>query len=94
MQRDLFFVRLFVLCGLVAVSAFSQTAQLTGTVADQSGSVVPGAKVTATNINTGVSRATVANIHSMPWLTILSRPETWLRASDSSSAKASADPVT
>ncbi len=46
---------------LLAACAFGQTAQLTGTVTDQSGSVVPGTKVAATNIDTGVARATVAN---------------------------------
>ena len=45
----------------LAACAFGQTAQLTGTVSDQSAAVVPGAKVTATNVNTGVARSTVVN---------------------------------
>src|SRR5229473_2820548 len=53
--------RLVTLLAILASNAFSQTAQLTGTVADPTGSVVPGAKVAATNIDTGVARATVAN---------------------------------
>src|SRR5712691_6894473 len=54
-------VRVLALLGVLASSAFSQTAQLTGTVTDPTGSVVPGAKIVATNIDTGVARATVAN---------------------------------
>ena len=46
---------------LFANSAFGQTAELTGTITDASGAVVPGAHVTATNIATGVARATVTN---------------------------------
>ncbi|MBX3289100.1 MAG: TonB-dependent receptor [Acidobacteria bacterium] len=49
---------LFVLLG--AVSAFSQaqaaTADLTGSVIDPGGSVVPGATISARNISTGISR--------------------------------------
>jgi hypothetical protein len=52
---------LLALLGVCALNAFSQTAQLTGTITDPTGSVVPGAKVVATNIDTGVARATVAN---------------------------------
>ena len=37
------------------------TAQISGTVKDQSGAVLPGVEVTATNIDTGVSRMTVTN---------------------------------
>jgi hypothetical protein len=54
-------IRLLALLVLLAVSAFSQTAQLTGTVTDPTGSVVVGAKVVATNIDTGVARDTVTN---------------------------------
>lgn len=49
------------LLALFATSAFSQTAQLTGTVTDSSGAAMPAAKVTATNIQTGVARSTTAN---------------------------------
>src|SRR5437879_6125229 len=52
---------LFAFSVLFTSGAFSQTAQLTGTITDQTGSVVPGTKVVATNIDTGVARATVAN---------------------------------
>jgi len=44
-----------------AACAFGQTAQLTGTVTDASGSIVPGAKVVATNIETGVARDSTTN---------------------------------
>ncbi|MEO8128740.1 MAG: carboxypeptidase-like regulatory domain-containing protein [Bryobacteraceae bacterium] len=43
------------------LNAFGQTAQVTGTVVDASNATVPGATVTATNLDTGVSRATTAN---------------------------------
>src|SRR5260370_478125 len=46
---------------LLAVGLFGQTAQLTGTVTDSSGSVVPNAKVKATNLETGVARDSVTN---------------------------------
>lgn len=44
-------------------AAFSQTidAILSGTVADPSGAVIPGATVTAVNVNTGVTVRTTAN---------------------------------
>ena len=40
---------------------FAQTAQLTGRVTDQSGSVVINAKVSAVNVDTGVVRGTISN---------------------------------
>ena len=48
---------------IAAVPAAAQTfqAQMTGTVHDASGAVVPGAKLTATNIATGVKFSTVSN---------------------------------
>jgi len=42
-------------------TAFSQTAQLTGRISDQSGAVVPDAQVTLTNLNTGLSRESASN---------------------------------
>ena len=37
------------------------TAQITGSVQDQSGAVLPGAEITATQTGTGVSRMTISN---------------------------------
>jgi hypothetical protein len=45
-------------CGSVWAQA---TAQISGTAQDQSGAVLPGVEVTATQIDTGVSRMTVTN---------------------------------
>src|SRR5262245_28258507 len=45
-------------CGVVWGQA---TAQMSGAVADQSGAVLPGVEVTATQTATGVSRMTVTN---------------------------------
>src|SRR5438128_2205584 len=53
--------RFAVIVGLCATCALSQTAQLTGTVTDPTGAVVAAAKVTATNIETGVARNAITN---------------------------------
>src|SRR5437870_2122015 len=37
------------------------TAQISGTVRDQSGAVLPGVEVTATQTSTGISRSTITN---------------------------------
>ena len=52
---------LFALVFVCALRAFGQTAQVTGTVVDASNALVPGATITATNLDTGVSRGTTAN---------------------------------
>src|SRR5437016_6720232 len=47
---------------LVNASAWAQsTAQISGTVKDASGAVLPGVEVTATQIETGIARSTVSN---------------------------------
>src|SRR5277367_2578882 len=58
-----FRVLAFVLLGLGAASLQAQTFRggINGTVTDQSGSVVPGAVVTATNNGTGVSLSAVTS---------------------------------
>jgi len=61
MTRAVSRIRLFLLLGASAICASAQTAQLTGTVSDPTGSVVPGAKVTATNVDTGVARSSLSN---------------------------------
>src|SRR6476660_3520682 len=48
------------LFGCVA-GALSQTAQMTGTISDQSGASVPNTTVTVTNVNTGVARSSITN---------------------------------
>src|SRR5438309_11700965 len=40
---------------------FQATAQISGTVRDQSGAVLPGVEVTATQTETGIARSTVTN---------------------------------
>ena len=47
---------------LSSVSLWAQaTAQISGTVKDQSGAVLPGVEITATQTDTGVARTTVTN---------------------------------
>jgi hypothetical protein len=46
---------------VIALLWFQATAQISGTVKDPSGAVLPGVEVTATQIDTGISRATVTN---------------------------------
>src|SRR6059036_3775126 len=56
-----------VLCGLLVAalsgtSVWAQaTAQISGTVKDQSGAVLPGVEVTATQTDTGIKRSTITN---------------------------------
>jgi len=57
----------------LAIAAFAQTGgEITGEVKDQSGAVAPNATVTATNVDTNVTRSTVTNaagVYSFPNLT-------------------------
>src|SRR5216117_2056053 len=49
-------------CVLGCITVWAQgTAQISGTVKDQTGAVLPGVEVTATQTDTGVSRSTVTN---------------------------------
>lgn len=48
-------------CLTTAVPASAQTASVLGTIADQSGAIVVGAKVSATNTQTNASRETTSN---------------------------------
>src|SRR5438309_515081 len=63
MRRTL--VALFVaLLGLLMTSgnAWAQaTAQISGSIQDQSGAALPGAEITATQTDTGISRKTISN---------------------------------
>src|SRR5437868_2554563 len=53
---------LFIIVVLCSGVVWGQaTAQVSGTVHDQSGAVLPGVEVTATQTDTGISRSTVTN---------------------------------
>ena len=54
-------VAVFIFCLATAASAFAQNAQITGTVKDSSGAIIPGATVTARNVETGLSRVGVTD---------------------------------
>src|SRR5262245_42643749 len=63
MKRFFFRAATALLIGVVAcASAWAQaTAQISGTVRDQTGAVLPGVEVTATQTDTGIARSTVTN---------------------------------
>jgi len=57
-------IRLLPLAFLVCVASpvsFAQTAQVTGRISDQAGAILPGALITITNVDTGISRESVSN---------------------------------
>src|SRR5439155_16416717 len=57
-----FFCALFMfVVGRAAAWAQGATGQITGTVTDQSGAVLPGVEITATQTETGVGRSTLSN---------------------------------
>src|SRR5437773_10472499 len=63
-MRRILFALLVVVLGAVVIcsNAWAQaTAQITGTVKDQSGAVLPGVEITATQTETAVARTTVTN---------------------------------
>src|SRR5678809_1055804 len=52
----------FVISALSCTSIWARaTAQISGTVKDQTGAVLPGVEVTATQTETGIARSTVTN---------------------------------
>jgi hypothetical protein len=62
MKRVCFLLSTLLLCALTCANAWSQaTAQISGAVRDQSGAVLPGVEVTATQTDTGVKRAALTN---------------------------------
>src|SRR5437868_11469495 len=56
-----FFVGLFLLLEAPVTTWAQATAQISGAVRDQSGAVLPGVEVTATQTETGIARTTVTN---------------------------------
>src|SRR5437899_14689 len=52
---------LFILLFVCADARAQATAQISGTAKDQSGAVLPGAEVTATQTDTGIARSSVTN---------------------------------
>src|SRR5262245_59732721 len=62
MKRVFFFSSAVLILALTCVNAWSQaTAQITGAVRDQSGAVLPGVELTATQTDTGISRTAITN---------------------------------
>src|SRR5262245_56283504 len=50
------------ICSLLSPALWAQaTAQISGTVKDQSGAVLPGTEITATQTETGITRNTISN---------------------------------
>src|SRR5262245_37718133 len=56
-------VKLFVFALVVSVTSVwaQSTAQISGTVKDATGAVLPGVEVTATQTQTGIARSTISN---------------------------------
>src|SRR5689334_18732290 len=55
----------------LAVTVYGQTATVQGRITDQTGAVVPQARVTATNVSSGVNVSTVTNeqgAYNVPFL--------------------------
>lgn len=71
-SNPLRFFFLLILTLTAGTIAFGQNAQITGRVTDQTGAIVPGAAVSATNQQTGLTRESVAN--SDGYFTILYLP--------------------
>ncbi len=73
--RAILFIMSALLCGLIGSSMLRAQAvgEITGTITDSTGGVIPGAKVTATRVETGVSQSTVttgAGIYTIPRLIV------------------------
>src|SRR6266852_3830391 len=62
MKRIFMVVWIVLVGGILDGNVWGQaTAQISGTVRDQSGAVLPGVEVTATQTSTGISRSTISN---------------------------------
>jgi hypothetical protein len=56
------FSTMFLVCALATEVAWAQaTAQISGTIRDTSGAVLPGVEITATQTDTGIGRTTITN---------------------------------
>src|SRR3989454_2152974 len=71
---SVYLIGIFLVAVLSCAAAWAQaTAQISGTVKDQSGAVLPGVEVTATQTETGLARSTVTNengVYVLPNLAI------------------------
>ncbi len=54
-------IALLLFCGVALKAQTTTTANINGTITDATGAVIPGASITATNINTGVQTQTIAD---------------------------------
>jgi len=61
MRRWISGIVAFLIAVGLSSAAYAQNAQIAGTVKDQSGAVIPGATVTARNVDTGLSRTAVTD---------------------------------
>ena len=61
MSKWLAGVAVAMFCLTTAPSVFAQNAQITGTVKDSSGGIIPGATITARNVETGLARVGVTD---------------------------------
>ncbi len=55
------FIAIVLLCCCTGLTAQTITANINGTVTDASGAVIPGAKITAVNVDTNVQTTTTSN---------------------------------
>ena len=63
MKRIVLYISIALLVSVLGCSSLwaQATAQISGTVKDQTGAVLPGVEVTATQTDTGIARTTVTN---------------------------------
>ena len=62
MKRALFPLLILLIMSVMTCTAWAQaTAQISGTVRDQSGAVLPGVEIVATQTDTGIARNTISN---------------------------------
>ena len=69
--RRFFATILFCICFTLPAAAQTATAELSGTVTDATGAIVPSAKVSIVNAQTGISRETITGQNGNYLFTIL-----------------------